>query len=97
MGGTSPDFEYWRQFSTLAISQVAALMYGVDPRAMSEVTDEHGDCVDLSDDERVLQSSVLSGALIGYPIQLNAPDRTTKVSVVSLVPWLRARGQRARG
>jgi hypothetical protein len=53
---------------------------------MSEVTDKHGDCVDLSDDERVLQSSVLSGALIGYPIQLNAPDRATKVSVVSLVP-----------
>ncbi|APW47340.1 hypothetical protein BLL52_0041 [Rhodoferax antarcticus ANT.BR] len=67
-------------------------MYGVDPRAVHEVADEHGDCVDLTDDESVLQSSLLSGDLIGYIKQLNAPDRDTQVSVVSLVPWLRAHG-----
>ena len=38
----SPNFAYWSQFSTLEVWQVAAMMFGVDPYAMTDVTNQNG-------------------------------------------------------
>jgi hypothetical protein len=87
-----PDWTYWSQFSTLKIWEVAALMAGVDPRRLSDMTDENGDGLDLSDNERMLRGSVLTGDLES-PTATSNVLTTTEVSVRSLLPWLRRKHQ----
>ena len=88
----SPNFAYWSQFSTLEVWQVAAMMFGVDPYAMSDVTNQNGDALDLSDEERILTSAVMVGDITACPANPQAADGRTQVSVSSLISWLRQRG-----
>jgi hypothetical protein len=99
MSSTSPDFDYWRKFSTLKIWEIAVLMRGFDPRALSDVlissgdpNDQIGESPDFSDEERMLTSAVRAGKikfLNEYSQQL---DRNSELAVTDLVPWLQGLG-----
>lgn len=92
MSNTSPNFGYWRQFSTIKIWNLAAMMNDIDPNVMGDVIDKSGDATDLSDDVQRVISASLVGAITAYPIHGQLPTATTEVSVASLDPWLRACG-----
>jgi hypothetical protein len=92
MSGTSPDFNYWSTRPTLQVWFVAAMMHGVDPRAMADVTDSNGDDLDISDDIQLLISASLVGAIEAYPLAGHNPDKHTELSKASLETWLRTRG-----
>jgi hypothetical protein len=92
MSGTSPDFNYWSTRPTLQVWFVAAMMHGVDPRAMADVTDANGDALDISDDIQLLISASLVGAIEAYPLAGHNPDKHTELSKARLETWLRTRG-----
>ena len=87
----APNCGYWRQFETLEIWQVAAMMAGVDPRLIQDVTDREGHAIDLDDDMQMIKSGALAGSLVAVPSQASLGSRTA-ITVTSLVPWLRKRG-----
>lgn len=92
MSGTSPDFNYWGTRPTLQVWFVAAMMQGVDPRAMADVTDGNGDALDISDDIDLLISACLVGDITAYPVPGQLPDKQTALSKASLEKWLRTHG-----
>ena len=92
MSGTSPDFKYWSTRPTLRVWFVAAMMQGVDPRAMADVTDVNGDAIDISDDIDLLISACLVGDITAYPVPGQHPDKQTALSKASLEKWLRTHG-----
>lgn len=60
----SPDYDYWKNFDTLRIADVAALMNVIDPRAVGDiVVNVHGDGVDLSYEEAQLIAALEAGFL----------------------------------
>jgi len=85
------DYEYWHQFETLHVWEIAALLARIDPRRMPDATDENGDALELADEIRMLKSAVSAGTLVAVPISA-ALDNRTEITVKSLLPWLRARG-----
>ena len=68
------------------------MMNDIDPRQMPNVVDEHGDCIDLAAEERMLLSAIAVRALSAFP-HSSQPDNRTEVSVESLLPWLEASGE----
>jgi hypothetical protein len=92
MSGTSPNYDYWRTHPTLKVWFIAAMMQGVDPRALAGVTDGNGDALDLSEDIRLLVSASLVGEITAYPATGQLPNRETEVSTIGLPAWLRGRG-----
>lgn len=87
----APNFEHWKDFSTLEIWKVAAMMHGFDPRAWGDVSDEHGNSVDLSHEREMLFSAVRSGRIVACP-STSSPDDRTHIDVAPLLPWLRLYG-----
>ena len=79
---------------------MAALIQGFDPRAAGDVvvqdpddpSSPYGVSPVTSWEERSLISAVEAGILLSAPASATAPDIHTKISVSSLVPWLRAQG-----
>ena len=92
MSGTKPDYKHWSRRPTLKVWYVAAMMEGVDPRAMADVTDGSGDALDLSEDIDLLISASLTGDITAYPAPGQLPDKQTELSKASLDKWLRTNG-----
>lgn len=100
MCGTSPNFDDWRQLSSINVWEVAALIHGFDPRAGADVVvqdpdnpkSQNGISPDLSWEIRMLVSAVEAGDLITAPIGVLAPNDKTGIQKTSLVSWLRSRG-----
>ena len=86
-----PVFSHWKNFATLRVWEVAAMMGGFEPRLLSDITDEHGGGLDFSDEERMLTSGVASGLLKAAP-SATAANNETEVVSASLIPWLRVHG-----
>ncbi|MGL6109217.1 MAG: hypothetical protein ACRC2B_03875 [Rubrivivax sp.] len=59
----------------------------VDPRAMTNVTDPHGDALDLSGEEGVLTSAASAGDIAALPVGQTMPDHQPQTSVSSVVGW----------
>ena len=87
-----PNYEYWKKFATLAAWEIASMMKGFDPRSMPDITDRHGDGLDLSDEIRMLASAAMTSELVTIPNDKNAQDREKLIAVSSLIPWLRGHG-----
>ena len=92
MSGTKPDYKHWSRRPTLKVWYVAAMMEGVDPRAMADVTDGSGDALDLSEDIDLLISASLTGDITAYPAPGQLSDNQTELSKASLDKWLRTNG-----
>lgn len=88
-GSTIPNFEYWRQFQTLEVFEIASLMSGVDPRRFCDATDEHGDVLDLSDEIRKLTGAATVKNITAYPAEGGLINKHTQIKRESLVQWLR--------
>ena len=98
-GYFAPDFEYWRQFATLKVWEIAYLMIGVDPRLAGsyvepdpeDPTGQGGVAPDISDEERRLTSAIDAGSLksTGSAVESAA---LREVVVKSLIPWLMNNG-----
>lgn len=89
------DWTYWRQFPTLKIWELAALMCQIDPRTLGDTTDRNGDPIDLRDEERMLIGAVNTMLITAHPA-LNPPrsaEPKTEVSVSSAAGWLHAAGR----
>lgn len=96
----APDFDYWRQFETLTVHEIAALMRGVDPREAHEVlvrsTDpknEIGDPLDLADQIRIVVSALEAGSLQAAHGDEARASSDSQVRVVDLVDWLKHRNR----
>jgi hypothetical protein len=85
-----PRFDYWGQFETLTVGEVALMMKGIDPRLETELP-LWAD-TDTENEIRMLTGAVREGTLVGYPDGSGIPKLTTDVSVSSLITWLRSRG-----
>jgi hypothetical protein len=94
MSGILPNFPDWRQFDTLAIWQLAALMNGVDPRAwaMGDVVGRDGDALDLSTKQDQLISGIHAGTLQPGKYEEFPPTKNTVVNTDSARQWLRTHG-----
>jgi hypothetical protein len=100
MSGTAPKFEDWRQFSSIEVWEIAAMIHGFDPRAVGDVvvpdpldpTNSSGVASDTSWTERALVSGIQVGALASTSENVASPNIHTNISVSSLIPWLRANG-----
>lgn len=89
------NFKYWSKVSTIEIWESAAMMWGVDPRALStgNVVDRNGNFPDLADQERLLMSAVRAGQLAASDDGAGvAPHRHTHVLAASLIAWFRQNG-----
>jgi hypothetical protein len=93
---TSPNFDDWRALTSIKIWEIAALMNGFDPRAMTDVairdpnspTSHHGVSPDLNWEIRQLISAVNTSDLITAPAGTAAPNGDTGILKTSLVSWL---------
>lgn len=86
---------YWSEVETVKIWEAAAMLYGWDPRAIRDgevVVNTDGDSPDLTDEERLLTSAVLSGTLEACPPNPNSPNRDTHLSTRSFVSWMKSHG-----
>ncbi len=83
--------DHWKKLATIRIWEIAALMRGIEPRAMTDVTDRNGDPLDLSLQERMLTSAIAAGVLPATS-STTPIDGLTEVSTASLLPWLRNHG-----
>jgi hypothetical protein len=92
MSNSMPRFDFWRQFTLLPIWKMAALIYGVDPRDLGDIVDRDGHGIDLSDEEEMLKSAVLTQDILSIPTNNAAPNQYTVISVSSTLPWLRRIG-----
>jgi hypothetical protein len=100
MSGTSPDYEYWQGFSAIQVWEIAALMHGVDPRAVGDVmiqdhedpSNSHGVPLDTSLEKRKLISAINLRDIFSAPQDVAAPDERTEVARVTLLTWLRTKG-----
>lgn len=89
----SPDYDYWKNFDTLRIADVAALMKVIEPTAVGEiVVNGHGDGVDLSYEEAQLIAALEAGLVRSFPASVASPNGHTKILKQELLPWLRSRG-----
>lgn len=88
----SPNFDRWRELPSLKLWEVAAMIRGVDPHSMPDVTDARGEPVDLSHELRSLTSAVDIGEL--HPVSPgNAlASSQTEVRKVDVIAWLRCYG-----
>ncbi len=93
--GTGINFDHWSKVATINIREAAAMMSGVDPRALftGNVVDRYGDIPDLADDERQLTSAVRAGGLVACDEGSHAaPDHHTHLLTASLIEWFRKNG-----
>ena len=88
---TDSDFAHWRKFATLKIWEIAAMLYGVDPRELTDITDKHGDPLDLSHETRILISAVHAGQLESRSPGSAEATNNTELLVSDLIDWLRVR------
>jgi hypothetical protein len=100
MAGIAPNFDDWRRLSSIKVWEIAALIHGFDPRAAGDVAvqdpddpdSRYGVPPDTTWEERAVISAVETGILLSAPTNVTSPDIHTKISMVSLLPWLQAQG-----
>lgn len=71
------------------------MLEGYDPHEIAAgnvVVNDCGEGPDLSKNERILTSAVMSRDIVGCPTNPQTSDRHTQLSVASLLPWLRRHG-----
>lgn len=89
-----PVLDDWKKIANPRVWEVAAMMRGYDPRAMTDVTDSRGDDLDLAFEIRMLTSAVAAGTLSTIAPTATA-DAQTELTADSVVSWLRANGHSA--
>ena len=104
MTGINPNYSDWRELPAISIWKIAALMQGFDPRAVEagdvvvrdpfDPLNTYGVAPDLSWEIEVLITSVQTGDLATAPANIIELTEQTKVTLKSLVPWLRLQGQK---
>ncbi|MBU6257889.1 MAG: hypothetical protein KGO01_05655 [Burkholderiales bacterium] len=86
------NYDFWSKVSVLKIWEVASIIQGIDPRAITTtgvVVNAYGDPPDLSDEIRMLSSAVRSKDIASIPAEASSPDGDTDITAASLIPWLR--------
>lgn len=61
--GSRANFADWREYDAVAVWELAALMAGIDPRALSDVVGPDGDALDLSAEQEAVIAGVHAGAI----------------------------------
>jgi len=102
MSGISPNYADWRQLSAIPIWKIASLIQGFDPRAVEagdvavqdpfEPSSPYGVGPDFSWEVEVLITAVQTGHLVAVTGNTIDPNKISKVTTASLVPWLRLQG-----
>lgn len=93
--GNGINFTFWSKISTIEVCEAAAMMWGVDPRALltGNVADSNGDFPDLSENKRRLMSAARAGVLNTSDDRAGtAPHQHTHVLTDSLIEWFRKNG-----
>jgi len=94
--GNGINFEHWSKVATIEIWEAAAMMTGVDPRALftGYVVDMNGDIPAHADEERQLTSAVRAGGLlVSDKESRTAPGRNSHLLTTSLIEWFRKNGR----
>lgn len=94
-----PNFSHWANFDSLKISDIAPLMFGVEPRALEDFTVQdpnnptstNGVAPDFSDFEEMIMSGVAAGTLQSCGASVSPVSRNTQVVTATLIPWLRSK------
>lgn len=91
MSGTSPAYDFWGRLPALTVYEIACMLAGFDPRAMTDAVNSAGDHLDLSEEITLITSAVRFGEIQLAPSE-SIGDLSPKSSVLrkSLAPWLRA-------
>lgn len=95
MSGTSPNYEYWRQFSTLCCWELAVLIEGFDPRALADVVVANDEPLDYSETLRIVTSAVEAGELGRVENNEHSVGGNTKIDRRDACLWAGQRGYRA--
>lgn len=61
--GHRANFADWREHDAVAVWELAALMAGIDPRALSDVVGSDGDALDLSAEQEAVIAGIHAGAI----------------------------------
>ena len=92
MSGTSPNYEYWRELSTLCCWELAVLIEGVDPRALDDVVVAEYEPLDYSSTLRIVTSAVEARELARVDNHDHAIHEHTKIYRRAACEWARLRG-----
>ncbi|WP_028601754.1 hypothetical protein [Ottowia thiooxydans] len=87
--GHRANYADWRERDALAIWQLAALMSGIDPRALSDVIGSNGDALDLSAEHETLIAGVHAGAIECGQFEHPPITLKTIIKMASALEWLR--------
>lgn len=90
MSGTSTNYSDWRLEPTLKLYELASILKGIDPRALGDVTDQHGAPLDLSADIASLKTRLDLGELTRF--KDDASPRLVEVTMTSVIDFLRRLG-----
>lgn len=93
MSGVNANYSFWSRLESIKIWELAVLMTGIDPRALTDVCDENGDPADFAEEERMLLSAVLAGKISAVPSASLPADTDTEILTPSVINWFRARGK----
>lgn len=94
-----PVYSFWAMFDTLKIRDIAPLMYGVEPRVLSDFTVRdpeypklsRGISPDFSDFERMVIAGIAAGTLRACGTTEVGISNNTDVVIATLIPWLRTK------
>lgn len=100
MNGITPNYDHWRKIATIKTWELAALMQGYDPRALSDVVVEtYGEFgkayvqpPDFSSDKRIINSAACAGLIQATDPNIELEGSHTKIVVSSLGNWLTSLG-----
>ena len=63
MSGTSPAYDFRGRLPALTVYEIACMLAGFDPRAMTDAVNSAGDHLDLSEEITLITSAVLFGEI----------------------------------
>ncbi len=87
--GHGANFADWRERDAIAIWQLAALMAGIDPRALGDVVGRDGDALDLSAEQEAVIAGVHAGAIECGQFEQSPITPKTIIKTASAIEWLR--------
>ena len=87
--GNRANFADWREYDAVAVWELAALMAGIDPRALSDVVGPDGDALDLSAEQEAVIAGVHAGAIECGRFEQPPITPKTVIKMASAIGWLR--------
>jgi hypothetical protein len=88
MSGTSTNYSYWKSLPAITIWEAACIYSGHDPRAMTDVVGADGFALDLSDEVRLIESTIYALAIRTVPGHTGPISKNTHIDRQSFAQWL---------